>query len=103
MNKYSYNNSPRGMSWWWLVGLLAVVWMAVVAGMGPQAPSIPATSTGTCAEGIAPEDTHLWIDRLGGWANYDGTTGYWYDLNGSVVGYSSAEDSDICSFVTTSF
>lgn len=106
MSMYRYkHDTRRGMSWGWLIALVIAVWFAVTYGaLGPQPHSIPATTSdtsGRCVSVIAPNQgaTNEWIDRLGGWANYDGTTGYWYDASGAVVGMSSAEDSDICSFV----
>lgn len=95
------NDTPRGMSWLWLVGLLVVVWLAVLAGMGPQAPRLapPSGTSSTCVRAVSPQDVASWVDGLGGWVDYDGTTGYWHDASGSVVGHSSAEDSDVCSYV----
>lgn len=103
MHKYTrYDDTPRGMSWGWLVALVIAVWVAVTYGaMGPQPNSIPETTGGRCVSVIASnkDATFDWIDRLGGWVDYDGATGYWRDASGAVVGHSSAEDSDICSFV----
>ena len=105
MNNYTDgNDTPGGMSWWWVVALLVGVWLAVLSGMGPQAPRLapPGGTSGTsgqCAHVVSPQDVASWVDGLGGWVDYDGTTGYWRDASGSVVGHSSAEDSDVCSFV----
>jgi hypothetical protein len=89
----------RGIGFGWLVGLALVVWVCVMyLGFGPQAPtSVDDVATRECASAVAPDDIARWIDRLGGWANYE--NGYWFDASGSVVGRSSAEDSDICSYV----
>lgn len=84
------------VGWWTLVGLGVVTWVgASFTWNDDTTTTIPAS----CVKQIHEDRVHQWIDRLGGWANYDGTTGYWYDASGAVVGMSSAEDSDICSFV----
>jgi len=81
-----------------LVVLVLALLFAFVAGGGPQPTTRPAdVATRQCASAVAPDDIADWIDRLGGWADY--RQGYWYDASGSVVGRSSAEDSDICSYV----
>lgn len=82
------------MSWWTLAGLGVVTWVGAWFAWGNDTTTTIPT---VCRTAIAPDDIHNWIDRLGGWADYRG--GYWYDASGSVVGMSSAEDSDICSFV----
>jgi len=87
----------RPTSWGWLVAIALAVWIALTAGFGPQAPKGPPPSGTACQYGVAPDQIHVWIDRLGGWADY--RDGYWYDASGSVVGKSSAEDSDVCSYV----
>jgi hypothetical protein len=99
VNNYSYgSDTPRGMGWGWLIGVALAVWVAVMyMGYGPQAPTKVPTSDITCQYAVPPSGIASWIDRLGGWADYRG--GYWYDASGSVVGKSSAEDSDVCSFV----
>ena len=90
----------RGMSWGWLIGLALVVWVcAMYLGFGPQA-TRQAPPYGTpCATKVASNQVSGWIDRLGGWADYDGGSGYWRDAAGNVVGWSITEDSDVCSYV----
>jgi hypothetical protein len=81
-----------------LVLLVLALVFAFVAGGGPQPPTTPDdVATRECVSAIGPDDIHNWVNRLGGWADY--RDGYWYDASGSVVGRSSAEDSDICSYV----
>jgi hypothetical protein len=92
-------SSRSDVTAWSLVVIVAVVFMmfAMWLGGGVQVPADAPPKGTSCATAIAPDDIHNWIDRLGGWANYE--NGYWYDASGSVVGTSSAEDSDVCSYV----
>lgn len=102
MNNYTSDRVDAVLTW---IGLTIVGTVffayALWLGGGPQEKTLaPAGGTSaTCVQAVAPEDIHLWIDRLGGWVDYEGTTGYWRDAYGNVVGHSSAEDSDVCSYV----
>lgn len=98
MNNYSSDRMGTVLTWLGLT-IVGTVFLsfALWLGAGPQAQTLVPTKGTPCVYAVSPSDIASWVDRLGGWADYRG--GYWYDASGSVVGMSSAEDSDICSFV----
>lgn len=97
---YNYTSDKVGTVLTWLgLTIVGTVFLAYAMwlGAGPQAQTVAPPKGTPCVHAVAPEDIGEWIDRLGGWADY--RNGYWYDASGSVVGISSAEDSDVCSYV----
>lgn len=94
-----YRDHNRPTSWGWLVAIGVAVWVALQAGYGPQASAPAPSAPFDCERVVTVDEVDEWVDRLGGWVDYEGATGYWRDASRSVVGHSVAEDSDICSFV----
>lgn len=87
------------MGWWTLATLVAATYLSAWFTWGNDDPTSVPTK---CASVIGAYDLvgyGDWVDALGGWVDYDGPTHMWKDASGRVVGTSSAEDSDICSFV----
>lgn len=104
MNDYTYNDTSWGIgkvitSWWTLLALCVGTYVGAWFTWGNDNPTSVPTKCVTVIGAYDMVGYGEWVDSLGGWVDYDGQTHTWRDASGKVVATSSAEDSDICSFV----